>query len=386
MNANVRNGLFVYCYFSAAGDRDEGKVDDNAFMRLLKALLEAYSARNPEGHAAATVKGFIKVRLQILLSIFHTAHPKKTSVPEDIAVPGSSSVNNSSQIPQAPKRKSTTTTPGSAPVPKAKRVKLKVDTNEQFSDQENDDFEPPAKKRKVSSSAAPVPVPVPVTTPTPVPTPVPVPAAVSKSVRRKGKSVAIIPSSPEESDNILELSPPPPKTVQRVASTSGSRPPARSRPATGSRSVPTPVPVPIKPKYHVADSLPVEKEEFNTYVKAFNFDEILGKVNDEESGSEDGEYHDEEGEDDEDDEEEKVDEEDEEDEERQLLVKEEVEFKVRYAQPKRGKANVYPCSRCIKRKQTCYSQDSLKARGACYACGRLKNKCIFPVGFSHIFD
>lgn len=66
-------------------------------------------------------------------------------------------------------------------------------------------------------------------------------------------------------------------------------------------------------------------------------------------------------------------------EKRKYSVKEEIEFKSRYPPPIRGKPNAIPCGACTKRNQTCYSQDSLKARGACYRCGKLKIRCIYPV-------
>ena len=57
------------------------------------------------------------------------------------------------------------------------------------------------------------------------------------------------------------------------------------------------------------------------------------------------------------------------------------EQKVRYI-PQKGKPNVVPCDGCLKKNQTCYSQNSSKTRGACYDCGRLKNKCIYTVSFT----
>jgi hypothetical protein len=60
------------------------------------------------------------------------------------------------------------------------------------------------------------------------------------------------------------------------------------------------------------------------------------------------------------------------------------EQKVRYI-PKKGKPNTTPCDACYKKNQTCYSQNSTKARGACYDCGRMKNKCLYTVSFHLIF-
>lgn len=55
------------------------------------------------------------------------------------------------------------------------------------------------------------------------------------------------------------------------------------------------------------------------------------------------------------------------------------------AKKRRGKPNTYPCDACVKKGQTCYSQISVKARGACFECGRLKSKCIYSVRIFLIF-
>jgi hypothetical protein len=55
------------------------------------------------------------------------------------------------------------------------------------------------------------------------------------------------------------------------------------------------------------------------------------------------------------------------------------EHKARSPDPNRGKANTSPCEACRKKGRTCYSQNTLKNRGACYHCGKMKNKCNFPV-------
>jgi hypothetical protein len=60
------------------------------------------------------------------------------------------------------------------------------------------------------------------------------------------------------------------------------------------------------------------------------------------------------------------------------------EQKVRYI-PQKGKPNTTPCDACYKKNQTCYTQNSTKARGACYDCGRMKNKCLYTVSFLLFF-
>lgn len=79
----------------------------------------------------------------------------------------------------------------------------------------------------------------------------------------------------------------------------------------------------------------------------------------------------------EDEEDEEVDEEEnEDDDEEEKPVKEEVG---RYG-PRRGRVeNKQPCEGCIKARTTCHTQDSIKARGACYECGRKRIKCMFTV-------
>lgn len=66
----------------------------------------------------------------------------------------------------------------------------------------------------------------------------------------------------------------------------------------------------------------------------------------------------------------------EEDERSHFVVKDE---KVRHKPQKGRLVNTLACIRCAKKDQVCYMQDSLKARGACYDCGRLKIKCLYSV-------
>jgi hypothetical protein len=101
-----------------------------------------------------------------------------------------------------------------------------------------------------------------------------------------------------------------------------------------------------------------ESEEFDSGVKSFK-----GKGKATES------QHEQEGEDDDDDDEEGE----------GPSVKEEADSKLRYAPRKGGTENEEPCDACIKRNKACYTQDSVKARGACYECGRQRIKCIFSV-------
>jgi hypothetical protein len=60
-------------------------------------------------------------------------------------------------------------------------------------------------------------------------------------------------------------------------------------------------------------------------------------------------------------------------------------FKIRYRRIEKGRVNAFSCVACIKKKEPCYSQASTKSRGSCYSCGKNKNKCIYPVGFTFIF-
>ena len=129
-------------------------------------------------------------------------------------------------------------------------------------------------------------------------------------------------------------------------------------------------PITIKLKKVSASNIPSsegeESDDFDRGVKA-----LKGK------GKASEKHQEQDGEDDE--EEEEEDHEDEDDEEEGDHVKEEVDQKMRYA-PRRGRTeNEQPCDACIKRNKTCYTQDSIKARGACYECGRQRIKCIFSV-------
>jgi hypothetical protein len=56
-------------------------------------------------------------------------------------------------------------------------------------------------------------------------------------------------------------------------------------------------------------------------------------------------------------------------------------IKIRYPPMKGKKRNSPPCEACVKRNHVCYSQDSKKSRGACFECGSMKTKCIFPVSY-----
>jgi hypothetical protein len=48
--------------------------------------------------------------------------------------------------------------------------------------------------------------------------------------------------------------------------------------------------------------------------------------------------------------------------------------------PQRGNRRNNPrCDRCTRRNDLCYAQDLSKARGACFECGKGKQKCIFSV-------
>jgi hypothetical protein len=53
--------------------------------------------------------------------------------------------------------------------------------------------------------------------------------------------------------------------------------------------------------------------------------------------------------------------------------------RIRYLPQRANVPRARPCDGCVKRNQTCYSQDSEKTRGACFECGRLKQKCIYSV-------
>ena len=75
------------------------------------------------------------------------------------------------------------------------------------------------------------------------------------------------------------------------------------------------------------------------------------------------------------------DDEEEEEEEEELvvnLVKDEFDRHPRRV-PEKGKRNMYPCDECIRKQQACYAQDSWKARGACFDCGKARRKCIYSV-------
>jgi hypothetical protein len=48
--------------------------------------------------------------------------------------------------------------------------------------------------------------------------------------------------------------------------------------------------------------------------------------------------------------------------------------------PRRGHLrNNPPCDNCIRKAKDCITQDSSRSRGACFNCGKLKQKCIFSV-------
>lgn len=56
------------------------------------------------------------------------------------------------------------------------------------------------------------------------------------------------------------------------------------------------------------------------------------------------------------------------------------EYRTRMA-PKKGRVYKVPCDACVRRKMPCYTQNSQRARGACFDCGRLKTKCEYVVSF-----
>ena len=112
---------------------------------------------------------------------------------------------------------------------------------------------------------------------------------------------------------------------------------------------------------------PNDDEDFQTFVRKLN---RTSKRNVVESASEEVDEDDEEDFD------------DDEDDDGRRYVKEEGKHQYysqqRGYQPQRGNRKNNPrCVRCIQRNFACYMQDSNKARGACYECGRGKQKCFF---------
>jgi hypothetical protein len=65
----------------------------------------------------------------------------------------------------------------------------------------------------------------------------------------------------------------------------------------------------------------------------------------------------------------------------QHYVKEEGS-RIRYIPQQGNRRHNPPCDNCIRKTKACIVQGSNKARGACYECGRLKQKCIFSVSKS----
>jgi ribosomal protein L12E/L44/L45/RPP1/RPP2 len=197
--------------------------------------------------------------------------------------------------------------------------------------------------------------------------PVP-PAPLTKRI--KVKSAPVIPTTRMEEDEDLSDTQilPPTKSKRKSSSTRHSGP--VTGPATGPATADGPA------------------DDFVSFVKSLKGENIVdnkkGKAKVDRdaspSGSDNsdcnarGDEQNSEG-----DSEEEEEEEEEEGEEGNYSVKEEVEHKVRHPKPKRGKPNAHSCDRCVKMRQTCYSQDSTKARSACFQCGKLKNKCIYSV-------
>jgi hypothetical protein len=62
----------------------------------------------------------------------------------------------------------------------------------------------------------------------------------------------------------------------------------------------------------------------------------------------------------------------------QHYVKEEGS-RIRYMPQQGNRRHNPPCDNCIRKNKACIDQGSNKAHGACYECGRLKQKCLFYV-------
>ena len=107
---------------------------------------------------------------------------------------------------------------------------------------------------------------------------------------------------------------------------------------------------------------------------------------DEEEQEEEQEEQEEEQEQEEEEEYEEQEEDEEPQDERDVVKSERLDTKVRYL-PRKGRTiNKRPCDSCYKRKKTCHVQDSTKARGACYECGKQKIKCVYSVCLSFFRD
>ena len=175
-----------------------------------------------------------------------------------------------------------------------------------------------------------------------------------------------------------------------MASGPDPRPDPSPEPVTGSQSGPVffsdyddsgpapPAPHKNKPRYHNSP-----EEDFATFVNRV----ALGtkrKSTYIESGSEEKGVDDDDDDDDDDDGEEVDDPEDDDEAEGHYYLKDEG-ARVRYMPQRGNHKNTPPCDGCVKRSSDCYSQYSRKSRGACYECGRMKQKCIFTVNCFHFY-